>query len=392
MTLLDDLTAHSTIVPETAELAVVQQFRAEHVNLSGARITAAAQQPAQKDIVDSAIAWAQKKVGKGGNRKLVAMQAVQRLQVEFADALVGMVAGTVSLEVDGRLAYKRRPTIDRAREIIEQLEERSVDKSRVLLKIPATWEGIEAARKLRDKSDIQCCLTLVFGMHQLAAAADAGAAVISPAVGRISDWHKKKQGVDGFDPEDDPGVKAAIAMHDYLVRHGYETQLMPGMFRGIGQAIALAGCDKLTLPPKLLSLLAQDSGEAAVRVTRQGADDRGADKLEIDNKSFATLHAADELASSKLSSAVQNLSWSVVSQQKQLVDYIAKHQDVAAESSTSTLFQIWDYDGDGFIDREEWNGSDAVFNALDRDNNGRVSLEEMALGLGAPYTPPPEQE
>ena len=392
MTLLDDLTAHSTIVPETAELAVVQQFRAEHVNLSGARITAAAQQPAQKDIVDSAIAWAQKKVGKGGNRKLVAMQAVRRLQVEFADALVGMVAGTVSLEVDGRLAYKRRPTIDRAREIIEQLEERSVDKSRVLLKIPATWEGIEAARKLRDKSDIQCCLTLVFGMHQLAAAADAGAAVISPAVGRISDWHKKKQGIDGFDPEDDPGVKAAIAMHDYLVRHGYETQLMPGMFRGIGQAIALAGCDKLTLPPKLLSLLAQDSGEAAVRVTRQGADDRGADKLEIDNKSFATLHAADELASSKLSSAVQNLSWSVVSQQKQLVDYIAKHQDVAAESSTSTLFQIWDYDGDGFIDREEWNGSDAVFNALDRDNNGRVSLEEMALGLGAPYTPPPEQE
>jgi transaldolase len=383
MTLLDKLRAHSEIVPETAEIATVKAFGVKHVSLSASRITAAAQLPEHASIVDDAVAWAQKAVGKGGNRKLAAMRAVERLSVEFAQAMAGVVEGTVSIEVDGRLAYKRRPTIDRARALIAQLEELGVDKSRILLKIPATWDGIEAATLLTKKDGIGCHLTLVFGMHQLAAAADAGAVIIAPAVGRVSD--AKAEGDTGG--ADDPGVRLAVEMYDYLARHGYASKLMPGTFRSIDQAVALAGCDYIALAPKQLALLGEANPDLDRKVKPDGAGERGRDKLTVDATSFATMHSADAVSSSKLLSSVQNLSWAVVGQEKQLTDWIVARQEHAAESNTAALFRIWDYDGDGFIDREEWSGTEEVFNALDRDNNGRISLEEMAIGLGAPYSP-----
>ena len=160
--------------------------------------------------------------------------------------------GSVSLDVDGRLAFKRRQTIDRARAVLDQLDELGVDKSRVFLKIPATWEGIEAARKLREKDGARCHMTLVFGMHQLAACADAGASIIAPAVGRITDFHKKRDGVDRYPGPTDPGVLATKAMRDYLERHGYGSRLMPSMFRGTDQALALAGAELISLPSSLL--------------------------------------------------------------------------------------------------------------------------------------------
>jgi transaldolase len=383
---LDGLRALSEVVPETADLAAVQQYGARHVNLSASHITSAAQDPAHNDVVLAAIDWAQKKVGKGGNRKLVAIRAVERLPVELARRLIDIVDGDVSIEVDGRLAYKRRATIDRARALVDQLEEAGVPKQRVLLKITGTWEGIQAADKLREKNDIRCHMTLVFGMHQLAACADAGAAVIAPAVGRITDWHKKKLGVDGFSVDDDPGVKQAIAMHGYLKQHGYDSKLMPGTFRNVEQAIALAGCELLTLPPKLLTLLEESDGAVQRRLDGDGATP-ATDKLVIDAATFQAMNADDPVSAAKLSSGVKNHSWALVAQEKQLGDWISTRQDVAASSSTVALFQTWDYDGDGFIDREEWNGTEAVFNAIDRDNNGRISLEEMAIGLGAPFKP-----
>ncbi len=391
MSMLDALSRHSRLVPETAELDVVRRYQPLHVNLSASRITAAAQQPGQEKIVDDAIRWAQKRVGKGGNRRLVAKEAVDRLAVEFVQELCGLVRGDVSVEVDGRLAYKRRQMIDRARALMDQLAEAGADTQRVLLKLPATWEGIEAARKLRDKNGYRCHLTLVFGMHQLAACADAGAALVSPAVGRISDFHRKREGVDSYQPDSDPGVLLTRSMHDYLMAHGYrDTVLMPGMFRGIQQALALTGIERLSLPTKLLDLLEHEPEDAAPRVTAEGAAERAPDKLSLDQKRFAELHKADAAADAKLAAALQNLSWAAVSQENQLCDHISRRQDEAAETSTLALFRIWDYDGDGFIDREEWNGTEEVFNALDRDNNGRISLEEMAIGLGAPYRPPEE--
>jgi transaldolase len=379
--LLEQLTQLTTVVPETADIEVLQQLGSQDANLSASLITAAAQQPQHAAIVDAAMDWAQMTIGKGGNRKLAAIRAVERLAMEFAKHILELIPGSVSIAIDGRLAYKRRQTIERARAMLKQLDDAGVDRERVLLKIPATWEGIEAARKLRDKDGLRAHMILVFGMHQLAACADAGAAVVAPAVGRITDFHKKQQGVAEFAPADDPGVQTALRMGRYLEEHGYATRLMPGMFRGHQQALALAGCPSLSLPCKLIEVLKEERGS----VEALPPPDEVAAKLAVDQGNFEALHGADPVSSKKLQSGVKNLSWAVVAQETQLVEWIARRQDEQAESSTLQLFRIWDYDGDGFIDREEWGGTDAVFNALDRDNNGRISLEEMAVGLGAPY-------
>jgi transaldolase len=382
--LLRALGSCSELVPETAELEVVKRYAPKHVNLSASRITSAAQQPEHARIVDDAIAWAQKDLGKGKNRKAVAMRAVERLAVEFAQEMLGLCAGRVSVEVDGRLAYKKKQIVDKARWLVGQLEELGIAKDRVLAKIPATWEGIEAAAELKNKHGIGCHLTLVFGLHQVAAAADAGVSVISPAAGRITDFHKKDASGE-YRADDDPAVAAVAAMDDYLARHGYDAQVMASMFRGLEQAVALAGCPMLTLPPAILEELEQRDGAVEPRLHRDGAAERAADKLAVDAGRFSQLHKDDACASQKLQAGVQNLSWAMVSQEKQLADWIVTRQDQAAESSTMALFETWDYDGDGYIDREEWSGTEEVFNALDRDKNGRISLEEMAIGLGAPF-------
>lgn len=386
MSLLERLAATSNIVPETASLAVVERYQPTHVNLSAAGITAAAQDSKHSAIVDEAVAWAQQAVGKGGNRKLVATRAVERLAVEFAEAMSKRIQGQVSIETDGRLAYKKRPTIDKARQVVAALEEKGIGKERILVKIPATWEGIEAARILRSKSNIACQMTLVFGLHQVAACADAGAKVISPAVGRISDAHRKKQGVEHFAIEADPGVLAVMGMHNYLRSHSYDTEVMPCTFRTLEQVMAVAACEHLALPLKLLEALDTTAeSDSATFAPKQGAS-LCQERLSIDSKRFTSMHAKDSIAREKLQSGVRNLSWAVVSQQNQLCDWICNHQDSAAETSTAALFKIWDFDGDGYIDREEWGGLEEVFNALDRDNNGRISLEEMARGLGAPFS------
>jgi transaldolase len=176
-------------------------------------------------------------------------------------------------------------------------------------------------------------------------------------------------------------------MYAYYRRHGYETELMPGTFRSEAQATALAGCELLSLPPKLLELLRESSGTVERQLSPELGRSQGTERLAIDAAKFASLHASDPLATSKLSRGIKNLSWALVAQEKQLADWITARQDQAAMTSAAALFRVWDYDGDGYIDREEWGGTDEVFNALDVNNDGRISLEEMARGLGAPYKP-----
>lgn len=385
-TLLEQLQAYSVLAVETADLAYLSQAGARDVHLSAARVSAAAQMPEHADVVDSALRWAQQRLGKGGNRKLAAIRAVERVAVEFARRAVERVSGRVSVELDARLAFQTGPMAERGRETMRSLVDAGVDPQRALVRIPATWEGIQAAARL-EREGIRCHLTLVFAMHQIAAAADAGVAVVSPAVGRISDFHGKQGGAAELPPAEDPGVVAVLSMLHYLRRHEYATELVPTTFRSADQALALAGCDGLCLPTALVDELRGRSGCLDRPRATDGANARALERLTLDAGSFATMHSADPLSSSKLAQGVKNLSWALVSQEKQLGDWIAARQDEAAKASAFALFRVWDYDGDGFIDREEWGGTDEVFNALDRNHDGRVSLAEMALGLGAPYKP-----
>jgi len=384
-TLLQKLFAESELVPESAEPGFIASLPARHANLGTARITAAAQDAAQSSIVDAAVRWAQKDVGKGGNRKLASMRAVDRLSVEFACAIANKIQGFVSVELDGRIAYQKRATIDKARELVLQLEELGIAKERVVVKIPATLEGLEAAALLRSKSEIRCMMTLVFGTHQVAASADAGAHSIAPSVGRISDWHK--QNGNSAVGHDDPGVQAVWSMRDYLRTHGYETAVVPCAFRGLEQVLALAGIEYMSLPSALIDELRGRTEELPPHSPRAALQPSTEGRLTVDAAAYNRLHAADPLATSKLQDGVRNLSFAAVAQQQQLGEWIQKRQDEAAETSMLAFFRVWDFDGDGYIDREEWNGTDQVFNALDRDKDGRISVAELALGLGAPATP-----
>jgi len=247
--LLEKVEKLSPLTIEAADLASIRTSGARDVSLSAARITAAAQEPEHADAVDAALHWAQQQLGKSGNRKLAAMRAVDRLAVEFARRAAALVAGRVSVEIDARLAYQVGPTIDRAQTTMQQLAEVAWDRtersSRSLRRGRASKQPAQLERR-----GIHCLMTLAFGMHQAAACADAGVAVLSPAVGRITDWHAKQAKVEGFAPAEDPGVLACMRMYHYLKRHGYRTEFVPSTFRSADQALALAGSDGSRCHPR----------------------------------------------------------------------------------------------------------------------------------------------
>ena len=173
--------------------------------------------------------------------------------------LTKLVPGRVSTEVDACLSFNTEASIARGREIIADYATRGVDKSRILIKLAATWEGIRAAEVLQ-KEGIDCNLTLVFSMSQALGSAQAGAFLISPFVGRITDWYKKAEGRDGYAADEDPGVKSVREIYRNFKAEGIETVVMGASFRNIGQIKALAGCDNLTIAPTLLDELENETG------------------------------------------------------------------------------------------------------------------------------------
>jgi transaldolase len=203
--------------------------------------------PQYQQIVDDVLIEARKELGDGAGDQAVANLAFQRLAIAFGKKILAIVPGRVSTEVDARLSYDTEATIKQARAIIKQYDEAGIGHERVLVKIASTWEGIRAAEVL-EKEGIHCNLTLLFGLHQAIAAADAGATLISPFVGRILDWYKKDTGKD-YQGSDDPGVQSVTKIYNYFKKFGYKTVVMGASFRNIGEIEELAGCDLLTISP-----------------------------------------------------------------------------------------------------------------------------------------------
>ena len=230
-----------------------------------------------EDMVFDAIMYAKEQMG-GGDAAMPDFSAeldiaMDKLAVNLGAELTKLVPGRVSTEVDIRLSYDTDASVKRARQIIQMYEEMGIDKSRILIKLAGTWEGIQAA-KILEKEDIQCNITLVFSFLQAAAAAQANAYLISPFPGRILDWHKTKGGKDGYHPTADPGVLAVKRMYGYFRRHGHKTICMPASWRpsrggavegsDVDEILALAGVDEMTIPPPLLeSLMERDASEVS---------------------------------------------------------------------------------------------------------------------------------
>jgi transaldolase len=255
----------------------------------------------------------------------------------------------------------------------------------VLIKIASTWEGIRAAEIL-EKEGIHCNLTLLFGMHQAIACAEANVRLISPFVGRILDWYKKAEGKDSYAPAEDPGVKSVTKIYNYYKKHGHKTEVMGASFRNLGEITELAGCDLLTIAPNFLGELTTTEGALPRKLDPEKAKGMDLPKLSFDEAAFRKAHEADKMAKDKLEEGIQGFSKAIVALEKLLDErYKALRSKASAGAKAREFFKLYDYDGDGFITREEWGGSLAVFMALDVDADGKITPEEMAAGLGGAF-------
>lgn len=252
---LDQLKAMTVVVADTGDMAAIEAFRPTDCTTNPTLILKAAEMPAYRPLVEEAVHWAK---GQSLPAEQRVMAACDRLAVTFGTELSRRVPGRVSTEVDADLSFDTARTVEKARRIIADYQSRGVGRERILIKIAATWEGIRAAEILQ-KDGIDCNLTLLFSLEQAVAAAEAGAFLISPFVGRILDWYKKATGQD-YTAETDPGVVSVRSIYAYYKAHGHNTVVMGASFRNLGEIEALAGCDRLTIAPALLDQLAQDQG------------------------------------------------------------------------------------------------------------------------------------
>ena len=240
--LLEQLSQMTVVVADTGDINAIRKFKPRDATTNPSLITAAAQMREYAPVVDEALNWAKKDAGDGAGREAIIKRAIDRLSVEFGLRILGIVSGRVSTEVDARLSFDTQGTIDKAHTLIKQYQAAGMSKERVLIKIASTWEGIRAAEVL-EKEGIHCNLTLLFGIHQAIACAEAGVTLISPFVGRILDWYKKSTGRSGYEAHEDPGVLSVTSIYEYFKHFGYKTEVMGASFRNMGEITELAGCD-----------------------------------------------------------------------------------------------------------------------------------------------------
>jgi transaldolase len=301
---LDQLKTMTVVVADTGDFKSIEKFRPRDATTNPSLITAAAQMPEYQDVVHGAIEAAKKEAG-GGAKEQVLSFAVDRLAVEFGRRILQIVPGRVSTEVDARLSYDGAASAARARRLIGLYQEAGVGRERVLIKLASTWEGIQTAALL-EKEGIHCNLTLLFGFHQAVACAEAGVTLISPFVGRILDWYLKSTGKASYPAPEDPGVVSVTAIYDYYKRHGYRTEVMGASFRNVGEITELAGCDLLTISPKLLGELDAMQGTLPRKLSPDAAKARGREKITLDEKTFRAMHAEDKMATDKLHEGIVN--------------------------------------------------------------------------------------
>ena len=301
--LLEQLREMTVVVADTGDIQAIEAFTPRDATTNPSLITAAAQMPQYQSIVDETLRQARQDSGVGASAAKVVSLAFDRLAVSFGLKILQIIPGRVSTEVDARLSFDTAATIAKGRELIAQYEAQGVSRERILIKIASTWEGIQAAAVL-EKEGIHCNLTLLFGLHQAIACAEAGVTLISPFVGRILDWFKKENGRDSYAPADDPGVLSVTQIYTYYKKFGYSTEVMGASFRNMGEITELAGCDLLTIAPSLLAELKATQGELPRKLDAAEAVVAPIEKVTIDKATFERMHAADRMASEKLAEGI----------------------------------------------------------------------------------------
>ena len=318
--LLEQLKSMTVVVADTGDINSIEKFRPRDTTTNPSLITTAAAMPAYAKLVDDALLWGRKE-SKSGSTKDIVDLAIDRLAVEFGLKILQIVPGRVSTEVDARLSFDTQATIDKARHLISMYEAAGTKRDRILIKIASTWEGIKAAEIL-EKEGIHCNLTLLFGLHQAIACAEAKVTLISPFVGRILDWYKKSTGKD-YAPHEDPGVHSVTRIYEYYKHFDYKTEVMGASFRNMGEIVELAGCDLLTIAPSLLAELEGATGDLERKLDPKKAKDKKVERIEMNEQVFRKMHEEDKMAKEKLEEGIQGFSKALVSLEKLLEERLA---------------------------------------------------------------------
>ncbi|AZP41291.1 MULTISPECIES: transaldolase [Rahnella] len=302
MNQLDALKKITTVVADSGDIESIRHFEPQDATTNPSLILKAADLPQYQNLIKDALDYARKQ---GGSKEAQVINATDKLAVNIGAEILKSVPGRVSTEVDARLSFNRDLCIEKARKLIGLYQDHGIDKSRILIKLASTWEGIQAAKEL-EKEGINCNLTLLFSFAQARACAEAGVYLISPFVGRIYDWYKAKEPNATYDVEKDPGVKSVRDIYEYYKSHGYETVIMGASFRKVEQILALAGCDRLTLSPNLLEEL--KASDAPVERKLQPSSQAGKKPAPLTQAEFLWEHHQDAMAVDKLAEGIRQFA------------------------------------------------------------------------------------
>lgn len=310
---LDQLKKMTTVVADSGDFETIKAYQPTDSTTNPSLIYAASQQPQYQNLIDSAL--------RDSRGDLT--EALDRVFVNFGLEILKIVPGRVSTEVDARLSFDVDGSIAKARHLISLYEAAGISRKRILIKLASTWEGVMAAKVL-EKEGIHCNMTLMFSLVQAVACADAHATLISPFVGRILDWYKHAENRESYPPAEDPGVKSVTKIFQYYKKFGIKTQIMGASFRNKEEILELAGCDLLTIAPKLLEELKESSNPVPRKLDAAEAKNSPIQKLLVDEKAFRYLLNEDAMATEKLSEGIRNFVKDIVKLENMLLDKAKK--------------------------------------------------------------------
>ncbi|SQC35053.1 transaldolase [Kluyvera cryocrescens] len=316
MNQLEQLKQHTIIVADSGDIDSIMAYQPEDATTNPSLIYKAAQLPQYQSLIKETVAAVK---SRAQGVKILPATIADHLAVSIGALILKSIPGRISTEVDARLSYDTHASIRKARELIALYAEQGVAKERVLIKLAATWQGIRAAEVL-EKEGIHCNLTLLFSFAQARACADAGVFLISPFVGRISDWYKKNNPATTYTVENDPGVESVRAIYHFYKKYGYQTVVMGASFRTPEQVLALNGCDRLTVSPQLLAQLQQRDTPVAVQLQHAGeAQEKPA---AIGEAEFYWAHNQDAMAVEKLAEGIRLFAVDQNSLEALLTEYL----------------------------------------------------------------------
>ncbi len=304
MNKLDQLKRMTTVVADTGDIDAISAYTPTDATTNPSLLFKAAQQPQYDDLLQDAIDYAMSRSQQMESR---AIDMMDKLAVNFGLEILNIIPGRISTEVDARLSFDTDATVARAESLIGLYRQAGIDTSRILIKIASTWEGIQAAAEL-ERRGIHCNLTLMFSLAQAIAAAEAGATLISPFVGRIMDWYKKAEGVDKYAAADDPGVRSVTTIYNYYKNHGYSTVVMGASFRNSDEILELAGCDLLTISPELMEELRDTEGEVIRNLDAEKAKSMDIQTIAMHESAFRWMMNEDAMATEKLAEGIRNFA------------------------------------------------------------------------------------